>query len=113
MNNFNHNFKGMLDYVHSDRYYMETQFGGIIFNQVDERSGGPKNNHKEIIDSVKKQHAWYTFYAYVTDGDGITTGALLNLPVFSYKYFSRYRENSQKQSEYLHKVIDEFVVRIK
>lgn len=48
----------------------------------------------------------------VTDGDGISAAAQMNLPVFAYSDLPRAHQNAQKQAEYMGWVVDEFVTRI-
>ena len=80
---------------------------------VDEYRGGPKDGHQQIMDSTAKQlGAAAIFKNYVTDGDGISAAAQMNIPVFAYSDLPRAHQNAEKQAKSLEKVVDEFVVRI-
>ena len=93
--------------------YADTKFGGIIFNMVDEYKGTPKDGHNQIIQStINQQGEDSVFSNYVTDGDGISAAAQMNLPVFAYSDLPRAHQNAQKQAEYMGWVVDEFVTRI-
>ena len=52
------------------------------------------------------------FKNYVTDGDGMSAAAQMNLPVFAFSDLPRAHQNAEKQAKYLGKVVDEFVTRI-
>lgn len=113
MSQFNSDYHSMWSYAGMPGEYVDTKFGGIIFNMVDEYSGGPKDGHQQIIDSTKLQlGADAVFTRYVTDGDGISAAAQMNLPVFAYGDLPRAHSNAEKQAKYLEKVVDEFVTRI-
>lgn len=112
MDNFNTSYKGMYEYSGMETTYNETQFGGILFNMVDEYNGGPKQTHQETITEVSTQHPGGVFTNYITDGDGISAAASVNLPVYSSEYLPRGNQNAQKQSAYLRNVVTEFISRI-
>ncbi len=113
MSQFNSDYKSMWEYANIPGSYVETKFGGIIFNMVDEYRGGPKDGHKQIINStIGKQGFGAVFTNYVTDGDGISAAAQMNLPVYAYGDLPRSHQNAEKQASYLEKVVDEFVSRI-
>ena len=112
MENFNDNFTHMHNYSEFPTPYRNTEFGGIIFNKVDEYRGNPKATHFETMQTVSKQHIGKTFTRYITDGDGISTAASVNLPVYSYNHLPRSRDNAQKQSEYFDLLIEEFLEKI-
>ena len=113
MAQFNSDYTSMWSYAGLPGAYIDTKFGGIIFNMVDEYGGGPKDGHQQIIDSTKAQLGPdAVFQRYVTDGDGISAAAQMNLPVFAYTDLPRANQNAEKQAKYLEKVVDEFVTRI-
>lgn len=113
MDQFNKDYASMWGYAGLSNLYVDTKFGGIIFNMVDERNGQPKNGHQQIIDSTTTQlGANAIFSNYITDGDGISTAAQMNLPVYAYNDLPRSHQNAKKQAEYLERVVDEFVTRI-
>ncbi|KAB2951076.1 AAA family ATPase [Heliorestis acidaminivorans] len=112
MKGFNKDFNGMHSYAGIEEIYNETKFGGIIFNMVDERNGGPKQTHAEAFKSVSLQHPGDVFKKYVTDGDGISVAASVNLPVYAHSYLPRSNPNAKKQSEYLTDLVDEFIKKI-
>lgn len=113
MDQFNGDYRSMWTYAGMPGNYVDTKFGGIIFNMVDEYGGGPKDGHKQMIDTtINQQGVTSVFKNYVTDGDGISAAAQMNLPVFAYADLPRAHQNAQKQSEYMERVVDEFVTRI-
>jgi chromosome partitioning protein len=113
MNQFNNDYTSMWTYAGLPGSYVATRFGGIIFNMVDEYGGGPKDGHQQIINSTAAQLGRSAiFNSYVTDGDGISTAAQMNLPVYAYRDFPRAHQNAGKQASYLENVVDEFVTRI-
>jgi chromosome partitioning protein len=113
MNQFNNDYTSMWTYAGLSGSYLATRFGGIIFNMVDEYGGGPKDGHQQIINSTAAQLGRSAiFNSYVTDGDGISTAAQMNLPVYAYRDFPRAHQNAGKQARYLENVVDEFVTRI-
>jgi len=113
MDQFNTDYVSMWSYAGLPGSYTETKFGGIIFNMVDEYGGGPKDGHQQIINSMKSQlGSDAIFESYVTDGDGISAAAQAHLPVYAYSDLPRAHQNAQKQSEYLQRVVDEFISRV-
>lgn len=112
MEKFNASFKGMHNYAELSIPYVNTELGGIIFNMVDEYRGEPKATHLETMQIVSTQHADKTFDRYITDGDGISTTASVNLPVYSFNHLPRSRDNAQKQSNYFDLLIEEFIEKI-
>lgn len=113
MKQFNDDFRSMCSYAGSSKPYVDTTFGGIVFNMVDEYGGGPKDGHSQIIENVKgEQGVQAVFSSYVTDGDGISAAAQMNLPVFAYNDLPRSQKNAEKQASYLESIVDEFVERI-
>ncbi|QFF98034.1 chromosome partitioning protein [Psychrobacillus glaciei] len=112
MQKFNASFAGMHNYAELSTPYINTDFGGIIFNMVDEYRGEPKATHLETMHIVSTQHAGKTFDRYITDGDGISTAASVNLPVYSFNQLPRSRDNAQKQSKYFDLLIEEFIEKI-
>lgn len=113
MDQFNKDYAAMWSYAGLQGSYKKTKFGGIIFNMVNEYGGGPKDGHQQIIDSTVSQLGKDAiFINYVTDGDGITTAAQMNIPVFAYSDLPRAHQNAEKQAKSLEKVVDEFVARI-
>jgi chromosome partitioning protein len=112
MENFNKDFTGMHNYAGMNEPYTITKFGGIIFNMVDEYGGGPKQTHAETINSVKTQHPGYVFNNYLTDGDGMSAAASVNLPVYSHENLPRSSQNAEKQANYLQAITKEFITKI-
>lgn len=113
MDDFNTDYKSMWSYANLPGSYVDTKFGGIIFNMVDEYGGGPKEGHRQIIQSIVDKHgADAVFENYVTDGDGISAAAQMNLPVYAYSDLPRSHQNAEKQARYLERVVSEFVARI-
>lgn len=112
MQDFNKDFKSMCDYAGIEQVYKETLFGGIIFNMVDEYGGAPKKTHQETISLIEKQFPGKVFENYLTDGDGISAASSINIPVYAYADLPRANQNGAKQSEYLNKIIDEFISRV-
>lgn len=114
MDNFNRSYGSMWSYAQCPGSYVDTKFGGIIFNMVDEYSNRPKDGHKEFMQnvSITQQPSNSVFNSYVTDGDGISTAAQMNLPVFAYNDLPRANQNAKKQATYMMSVVDEFVQRI-
>jgi chromosome partitioning protein len=113
MDQFNTDFQSMCTYAGVTEPYVDTKFAGIVFNLVDEYRGGPKAGHKEIFDSVKhEQGAASVFTYFVTDGDGISAAAQMNIPVFAHADLPRSNKNAEKQASYLELVVDEFVSRV-
>jgi chromosome partitioning protein len=93
--------------------YVETKFGGIIFNMVDEYGGGPKDGHRQIMNTTASQlGAAALFTNYITDGDGMSAAAQANLPVFAFSDLPRAQQNAEKQATYMGRVVDEFHKRI-
>ena len=93
--------------------YTDTKFGGIIFNMVDEYGGGPKDGHRQIMASTAGQlGANALFQNYITDGDGMSAAAQVNLPVFAFSDLPRAQANAEKQAIYMERVVDEFFKRI-
>lgn len=113
MDRFNKDYSSMWGYGGLSGSYSETKFGGIIFNMVDEYRGGPKEGHSQIIaNTASELGATSIFKHYVTDGDGISTAAQANLPVFAVADLPRSQQNAQKQADYLAEVVNEFISRI-
>lgn len=113
MDQFNSDYKSMWSYAGLPGAYVDTKFGGIVFNMVDEYGGGPKDGHRQMIQStISQQGANAVFSNYVTDGDGISAAAQMNLPVFAYSDLPRAHQNAEKQADYMGRVVDEFVTRI-
>lgn len=113
MDQFNSDYTSMWSYAGLPGAYVDTKFGGIIFNMVDEYGGGPKDGHNQIIQStISQQGANAVFANYVTDGDGISAAAQMNLPIFAYSDLPRAHQNAEKQATYMGLVVDEFVTRI-
>lgn len=113
MEQFNSDYTSMWDYAGLPGTYVDTTFGGIIFNMVDEYGGGPKDGHKQIMRSTTSQLGKTSvFKNYVTDGDGISAAAQMNLPVYAYSDLPRAHQNAEKQAGYLERVVDEFISRI-
>lgn len=112
MDQFNADFRSMCSYAGVTQPYVDTKFAGIVFNMVDEYGGGPKAGHAEIMENVRHEQGAAVFDSYVTDGDGISAAAQMNIPVFAYRDLPRAHQNAEKQADYLGKVVDEFVTRI-
>ena len=113
MDQFNVDYTSMWSYAGMPGSYVDTKFGGIIFNMVDEYGGSPKDGHRQMIQStIDQQGPTAVFTNYVTDGDGISAAAQMNLPVFAYSDLPRAHQNAAKQADYLGRVVDEFVTRI-
>jgi len=113
MDQFNSDYDSMWKYAGLPDSYVNTKFGGIIFNMVDEYGGGPKDGHRQIIRSTKEQLGEDSVFTnYITDGDGISTAAQMNLPVYAHADLPRAHQNAQKQSDYLQLVVSEFLTRI-
>lgn len=113
MEQFNADYKSMWQYAGCKGDYKDTKFGGIIFNMVDEYGGNPKVGHEQMFNSVKKQQgSTSVFENYITDGDGISAAAQMNLPVFAYKDLPRANKNAEKQANYMRNVVTEFLKRI-
>lgn len=112
MGGFNKDFEGMHLYAGFNYPYKPTEFGGVFFNMVDEYGGGPKQTHREFIDAVATQHRGMTFEHYITDGDGISTAASVNLPVYAYAQLPRAHQNAEKQAAYFEQLVGEFLARI-
>lgn len=113
MDQFNHDYQSMWSYAGLPGAYVETKFGGIIFNMVDEYGGGPKDGHRQIMTSTASQlGAAALFENYITDGDGMSTAAQFNLPVFAFTDLPRAQQNAEKQATYMGRVVDEFHGRI-
>lgn len=113
MDDFNRDFNGMCEYAGLEEAYIPTKFGGIIFNMVDEYGGGPKQTHLETITSIKKQFPNKVFENYLTDGDGISAAASINIRVFAHDDLPRANQNGQKQATYLFDIVDEIISKIK
>jgi chromosome partitioning protein len=109
MDQFNQDYRSMWAYAGLPDSYTDTKFGGIIFNLVDEHGNGPKNGHQQIMNSIAAQFGPdAAFKCYVTDGDGMSAAAQMNLPVFAYGDLSRSQQNAEKQATYLERMVDEF-----
>ncbi|MDD4929556.1 MAG: AAA family ATPase [Gallionella sp.] len=113
MDQFNQDYRSMWAYAGLPGSYVETKFGGIIFNMVDEYGGGPKDGHRQIMKSTASQlGAGALFKNYVTDGDGMSAAAQFNLPIFAFNDLPRAQQNAEKQATYMERVVDEFLNRI-
>lgn len=113
MDQFNQDYRSMWTYAGLPGAYVETKFGGIIFNMVDEYGGGPKDGHSQIMASTASQlKAGALFANYVTDGDGMSAAAQVNLPIFAFSDLPRSQQNAEKQANYMGRVVDEFYKRI-
>lgn len=112
MDKFNEDFRNMHQYAEYSEKYIDTKFGGIIFNMVDEYNGGPKTTHQETLTSIQLQHPGFVFDKYVTGGDGISVAASVNLPVYAYEHLPRSNQNANKQSTYLQNLTREFLTKI-
>jgi len=111
MEQFNNNYIGMHTYTNSPEY-KPTEFGGIIFNRVDEYSEEPKASQKETIANIISQNQNKVFENYLTGGDGISASSLVNLPVYAHNDLPRAKSNAEKQSDYLNKICQEFIQKI-
>ncbi|MGD7328487.1 hypothetical protein, partial [Ralstonia pseudosolanacearum] len=68
---------------------------------------------QQIMDSTATQLGTSAlFQNYVTDGDGMSTAAEVNLPVFAFSDLPRAQQNAEKQADYMGRVVDEFHKRI-
>ncbi len=113
MDQFNQDYRSMWSYAGLPGAYVETKFGGIIFNMVDEYKGGPKDGHRQIMTSTASQlESGALFDNYITDGDGMSAAAQVNLPVFAFSDLPRAQQNAEKQATYMGRVVDEFYERI-
>ncbi len=113
MEQFNTDYKSMWQYASCKGAYKDTKFGGIIFNMVDEYREKPKDGHEQMFNSVKKQQGNSSvFTSYITDGDGMSAAAQMNLPVFAYKDLPRSNQNAEKQAFYMKNVVNEFANKI-
>lgn len=113
MDQFNNDYASMWAYAGLPGKYANTKFGGIIFNMVDEYAGGPKEGHRQIINSTTSQlGSTAIFQSYLTDGDGMSAAAQANLPVFAFGDLPRSQDNAEKQAKYMERVVDEFFTRI-
>jgi chromosome partitioning protein len=113
MDQFNQDYRSMWVYAGLPGAYIETKFGGIIFNMVDEYGGGPKDGHRQIMTTTATQlGAGALFTNYITDGDGMSAAAQANLPVFAFSDLPRAQQNAEKQANYMGRVVDEFHKRI-
>ncbi len=113
MDQFNTDFESMWTYAGLSGKYEKTEFGGVVFNMVDEYGGGPKEGHQTTMNNMGRQlGSGAIFGSYVTDGDGISAAAQMNFPVYSYEDLPRAHQNAQKQAEYFGRVVDELLQRI-
>lgn len=112
MREFDTDFAGMHEYARYPIAYTPTEFLGIFFNMVDERSGGPKATHSEYIESTKEQHEGMVFDTYVTDGDGVAAAASVNFPVYSNSFLPRAKANATKQGGQFMSAVDELLARL-
>lgn len=112
MKEFNNDFSSMCQYVGLVDKYVPTEFGGIIFNMVDEYGEEPKKTHLDTISAIKRQFPNMVFGSYLTDGDGISSASSINIPVYSYTDLPRSNQNGKKQAGYLMKIVKEFVNKI-
>ena len=113
MGQFNQDYRSMWAYAGLPGTYVETKFGGIIFNMVDEYGGGPKDGHRQIMTSTAAQLGPSAIFDnYVTDGDGMSAAAQVNLPVFAFQDLPRSQQNAEKQATYMNRVVEEFCKRI-
>lgn len=112
MDRLNKNFGQMIGYSGVDIAYSNAELKGIIFNMVDEYGGGPKQTHRNTIQSMQAQHSGMVFDNYVTDGDGISTAADNNMTVYSYDHFPKSKANGEKQAAALERVTQEFIARV-
>ncbi|MEE1923214.1 AAA family ATPase [Pseudomonas sp. 148P] len=113
MDRFNSDYDSMWGYAGLPGKYNPTKFAGVVFNMVDEYNGGPKSGHQQIINNVISQLGPNAIFEnYITDGDGISAAADMNLPVFAVTDLPRSHQNAGKQAGYMGAVVDEFVKRI-
>ena len=113
MDQFNKDYHSMWGYSGLPGSYIDTKFGGIIFNMVDEYGGGPKAGHQQIMNSTAAQLGPNAIFEnYVTDGDGMSAAAQMNLPIFAFSDLPRSQSNAEKQATYMERVVDEFQNRI-
>lgn len=113
MDQFNKDYESMWTYAGLPGKYNPTKFGGVVFNMVDEYNQGPKNGHQQVMSNVASQlGSAAIFDNYITDGDGISAAADMNLPVFAVTDLPRSHQNAGKQAGYMGAVVDEFVARI-
>lgn len=112
MDRLNKSFGQMIGYSGIDMSYSNAELKGIIFNMVDEHGGGPKQTHKNTIESMKAQHPGMIFQNYVTDGDGISTAADNTMTVYSHDHFPKAKANGKKQADALERVTQEFISRV-
>jgi chromosome partitioning protein len=112
MEDLNNDFKSMIAYSGMVVDYNDTEFSGIIFNMVTERSQKPKDTHEQTIASVSNQHPGKPFTNYLTLGDGISVASENNYTVYSHQYLPKARQNAVKQSNYLDRIVDELLQRI-
>lgn len=113
MDDFNNDFNEMCKYAGLKETYTPTKFGGIIFNMVDEYRGKPKQTHLETITAIRKQFPDKVFENYLTDGDGISAAASINIRVFAYDDLPRSNQNGKKQATCLFGIVDEIISTIK
>ncbi|WP_238541330.1 ParA family protein [Burkholderia gladioli] len=97
MDRLNKSFGQMIGYSGIDMSYSNAELKGIIFNMVDEHGGGPKQTHKNTIESMKAQHPGMIFQNYVTDGDGISTAADNTMTVYSHDHFPKAKANGKNK----------------
>jgi chromosome partitioning protein len=107
MDELNKDYCNMWQIADPERKFAGAAYGGVIFNEIVERSGGPKAGQQEVIDAVANQNPEGVFQGYLTDGGGITDAAKEGLPVYEFN-----SQNARKQSECLKQIVTEFVRRI-
>lgn len=107
MGELNDDYRNMWSIADPQHTFSGASFAGVIFNEIVERSGSPKQGHQELIDSVEAQNQNQVFKAYLTEGGGITDAAKEGRPVYEF-----HTANAQKQSEHLKRIVSEFVKRI-
>lgn len=112
MDRLNKSFSQMIGYSGVDMAYSNAELKGIIFNMVDEHGGGPKQTHRDTIQSMQTQHPGMLFTSYVTDGDGVSTAADNNMTVYSYDHFPKAKANGKKQADAFQRVSQEFIARV-
>ncbi|MBO9783702.1 AAA family ATPase [Xanthomonas phaseoli pv. manihotis] len=112
MDRLNTSFAQMIGYAGIPSNYSNADLKGIIFNMVDEWGGGPKQTHRDTINSMQAQHPGLVFENYITDGDGISTAADNNMTVYSYQDFPKSKANAEKQADSLQRVTKEFIARV-
>ncbi len=113
MDQFNQDYRSMWAYAGLSGTYSETKFGGVIFNMVDEYGGVPKDGHRQIMNATASQLGTPALFEnYITDGDGISAAAQVNLPVFASGDLPRAQQNAEKQATYMGRLVDEFYKRI-